>query len=52
VSDKDKVLIVEDNEFNMNLPREHRPPLVLLDIHLPGMDGRGGSGSLNSRSRK
>lgn len=34
-----KVLEAETAEDGLRLAREHRPPVVLLDIHLPGMDG-------------
>jgi len=33
------VLAAGTAEEGLRLAREHRPPLILLDIHLPGMDG-------------
>jgi two-component system cell cycle response regulator DivK len=33
------VLEAESAEDGLRLAREQRPPLVLMDIHLPGMDG-------------
>ena len=33
------VLEAENAETGLALAREHRPPLVLMDVHLPGMDG-------------
>lgn len=34
-----EVLEADTAEVGLKLAREHRPPLVLMDIHLPGMDG-------------
>jgi len=28
-----------DAETGISLAREHQPPLILMDIHMPGMDG-------------
>lgn len=33
------VLAADNAEDGLKLAREHGPPLVLMDIHLPGMDG-------------
>lgn len=33
------VLEAEGAEAGLRLAREHAPPLVLMDVHLPGMDG-------------
>ena len=34
-----RVLEAETGEDGVRLAREHRPALVLMDIHLPGIDG-------------
>ncbi len=34
-----KVLEAKDAEIGIKLVQENRPSLVLMDIHLPGMDG-------------
>ena len=33
------LLLAEDGLIGWDMVREHKPPLVLLDISLPGMDG-------------
>ena len=33
------VLSAADAEAGLALAREHQPQLILMDIHLPGMDG-------------
>jgi CheY-like chemotaxis protein len=34
-----KILVVEDDPNNLELAREHRPELILLDLQLPKLDG-------------
>lgn len=34
-----EIMEARDAETGISLAREHQPPLILMDIHMPGMDG-------------
>jgi DNA-binding response OmpR family regulator len=34
-----RLLTAEEGEIVQELVRQHRPDLILLDLHLPGIDG-------------
>jgi len=46
-----QVLVAENAEEALSLAQTHRPGLVLMDIHLPGIDGLTGLQQLRSDPR-
>ncbi len=43
-----KILETENAEEGIQLAREHRPDLILMDFHLPGMNGIEALGQLKA----